>query len=158
MFRHFKTLFAPNAPDPHAAEREARRAAAALLVEASLADGACDPAELEVIDAALGRLYGLDAAAARALRAEAEQAVAVAVDSYRFTSAVKGAMTVAQRIDLLTELWRVVLADGRRDDAEEAFMRRLAGLLYVPDQESALARARAETPPEASPETPRTDG
>lgn len=144
MFHHFKDLFAPAAPDPAEAEREARRAAAALMVEAAHADGVCDPEELTVIDAALSRLYGLTPATAAALRREAEQAVAEATDSYRFTSAVKEAMNLAQRIGLLTELWRVVLADGRRDAAEETFMRKLAGLLYVPDQDSARARRRAE--------------
>lgn len=150
MFREFQKLFASAEPDPEAAAREARRAAAALLVEASLSDGERPPEELAVIDAALGRLYALTPAAAQALRAEAEQAVADAVDSYRFTAAVKSAMTVEERVGLLTELWRVVLADGRRDSAEETFMRRLAGLLYVPDQESARARREAEATPDGA--------
>jgi uncharacterized tellurite resistance protein B-like protein len=41
-------------------------------------------------------------------------------------------------------LWQVAYADGVLHDYEANLMRRLAGLLYVSDQESGEARKRAQ--------------
>ena len=42
-------------------------------------------------------------------------------------------------------LWDVVLADGVLHDYEANLMRRIAGLLYVSDQQSGAARQRVKT-------------
>ena len=39
-------------------------------------------------------------------------------------------------------LWEVVYADGELHDYEASLLRRIAGLLYVPDRESGEARKR----------------
>ena len=41
-------------------------------------------------------------------------------------------------------MWSVVLADGERADSENALMRLTASLLGVTDQDSALARQKAD--------------
>ncbi len=41
------------------------------------------------------------------------------------------------------DLWQVVLADGTRDQEEDALMRLLASLLGVNDRDSAIARQQA---------------
>ena len=43
---------------------------------------------------------------------------------------------------MMEMLWHVVYADGEVHDHEAALMRRLAGLLYVSDQESGTLRRR----------------
>jgi uncharacterized tellurite resistance protein B-like protein len=40
-------------------------------------------------------------------------------------------------------LWQVVYADGRLDDYEANLMRRISGLIHVPDRDSGEARKRA---------------
>jgi len=40
-------------------------------------------------------------------------------------------------------LWEVAYADGQLHDYESNLVRRIAGLLYVPDHESGTARRRA---------------
>ena len=40
-------------------------------------------------------------------------------------------------------LWQLVYSDGELHDFEATLMRRLAGLLYVDDRESGVARKRA---------------
>ena len=43
-------------------------------------------------------------------------------------------------------MWRVALADGVRDDHEDALLRLVANLLGINDRDSALARQRVDTP------------
>lgn len=119
-------------------------AVAALLVHAARADDDYADSEVAAIDTVLadGVVDGLEAAAT--LRREAETVEAAAADVVRFTQAIKAAMSEEEREVFLERMWRVVLADGVRDPDENAFMRRLAALLYVPDARSNAARLRAE--------------
>jgi len=50
-------------------------------------------------------------------------------------------------VRILEMLWTVALADGRVDHFESNLIRRIAGLLYVSDMDSGLAKKRviAET-------------
>ncbi|MFN3260607.1 MAG: TerB family tellurite resistance protein [Pikeienuella sp.] len=115
-------------------------ALAALMVRLARADGEFDEGERAAILAALDARFGNGAA----LLAEAERAEAEALDHHQFTRLVKAAIAPEDRAALMEELWRVVLADGARDDEENALMRQFASLLHVSDQEAALARRRAE--------------
>ena len=47
-----------------------------------------------------------------------------------------------QRLAMMEMLWHVIYADGEVHDHEAALMRRLAGLLYVSDQEGGTLRRR----------------
>lgn len=114
---------------------------AALLVEAARADEAYEDHEIAIIDRALKRKFELDDSAAAALRAKAEDAQDAAVDIQRFTKIAK-AMTGEEKIELIEELWEVVLSDGDRNPYEDMLIRRICGLIYVDDQDSGAARAR----------------
>lgn len=119
-------------------------ALAALLVRVARADGHASPDELARIDRILATRYGLDAAAALALRREAETAETLAPDTVRFTRALKEAVPLEARAALVEALWSVALADGQRDADEDRVLRLVSGLLGLTDVESALARRRAE--------------
>jgi uncharacterized tellurite resistance protein B-like protein len=43
----------------------------------------------------------------------------------------------------MEKLWQVVLADGVIEDHEAALMRRVSGLIFITDKDSAEARQRA---------------
>ena len=60
-----------------------------------------------------------------------------------FTREVKDNYSYEERIALVEMLWEVVLADGRVDAHEAQLMRRIGGLIYVSDRDSAIARRRA---------------
>lgn len=133
------------APGPVALPaEEARLALAALLVRVARADGRYDAGEVARIDRALAGRFGLDAAGAAALRAEAEAVEAEAPDTVRFTRVLKEAVPLEDRIGLIEALWSVVLADGDRDAGEDRLMRMLAPLLGISDKDSGLARQRME--------------
>lgn len=132
----------PASASPEETAHAADVAIAALLVEAAHADGVYLDAEREMITKVLAERFSLDAAAAAELRAEGEAAQAEAVDLVRFTRAIKDAVPFEDRIEVIEAMWRVIYADDDRDHEEAALIRRLAGLLYVPDRDAGLARQR----------------
>ncbi|MEM7546169.1 MAG: TerB family tellurite resistance protein [Pseudomonadota bacterium] len=115
-------------------------AMAALMVRLARADGDFDAEERARIEAALDARFGDGAA----VLAEGERAEAEALDHHQFTKLVKGAYAHEDRAALLEELWSVVLADGARDDEENALMRQFGSLLHVSDQEMQKARRRVQ--------------
>jgi uncharacterized tellurite resistance protein B-like protein len=123
---------------------ESRLAVAALLVIAANADHQYDDTERAQIERVLAARYGLDAAAAHALRLEAEEAEQAAMDLYRFTSRVNLHIPYEERAAVVEAMWRVVLADGEREMHEEALMRRVTDLLGLDPRESIEARQRVE--------------
>lgn len=124
-------------PDP-----DARLALAALLVRMARADGTYAEAEVARIDRILAARYRFSPFECVALRREAETLEREAPDTVRFTRAIKDAVPYEDRESVIEAMWQVVLADGARDQDEEALMRLVASLLGVNDRDSALARQR----------------
>lgn len=131
------------APQP-LPEPDARTALAALLVRIARADGDYAAEEVARIDRILTARYAMSPFEATALRREAETLEAEAPDTVRFTRALKDAVPYEDRTSLIEALWEIVVADGERDPEENALLRTVAPLLGVTDQDSALARQRAE--------------
>ena len=133
------------APAPHRLpEPDARLALAALLVRVARSDGLYAAEEVERIDRVLAHRHGLDPFAAARLRSEAEDLEREAPDTVRFTRALKEAVALEDRAELMTALWSVALADGLREAHEDRLMRLVANLLGLTDVDSALARQKAE--------------
>jgi uncharacterized tellurite resistance protein B-like protein len=122
--------------DPHVA-------AAALLVEAALADGVYANIESDRIALILLESFNLDAARADAVLEAAEMEAEDAIDAYRFTSRVK-TLPENERAAVIEGLYLVALADGERCAFEDAYIRHVASLLHVDDISRAHARKRAE--------------
>jgi len=133
------------APDPTPLDPiDARLALTALLVRVARSDNDYAASEAKLIeDIAINR-YGLGAAEAADLRAEAETLEAEAPDTVRFTRAIKDAVPYDERVAVIEALWKVVLADGRRSDEENALLRLVASLLGVADTDSNMARKRVQ--------------
>ena len=133
------------APAPHRLpEPDARLALAALLVRVARSDGLYAAEEVERIDRVLAHRHGLDPFAAAKLRSEAEDLEREAPDTVRFARALKEAVALEDRADLMTALWSVALSDGLREAHEDRLMRLVANLLGLTDVDSALARQKAE--------------
>jgi uncharacterized tellurite resistance protein B-like protein len=132
------------APAPSLTEPDAQLALAALLVRIARTDGLYAAEEVERIDRVLAIRHGLDPFAAAKLRTQAEDVEAEAPDTVRFTRALKDAVPVEERSDLMTALWSVALADGLREVHEDQLLRLVSNLLGLTDVESALARQKAE--------------
>ena len=121
---------------------DARLALAALMVRLARTDGTYTEEECNRIDRAMMAQHGIEADAAKALRAEAEAAEAEAPDTVRFTRLVKDAVPYEDREAVVEALWRVAAADGINAD-EHGFLRLVANLVGVSDRDSGLARQRA---------------
>ena len=128
-------------------DSDARLALMALLVRVARSDGHLDSAERARILTIAADRYGLETAATQELLAQAETLESEAPDTVRFTRAIKDAVAYEDRTAVIEALWAVVLADGTRDDAENALLRLVANLLGINDRDSALARQRIETRP-----------
>lgn len=144
MIKALKTLFS-GTQAAGAAEDEisAELAAAALMVEAAMSDGVYADVEHDEILKILLSSFKLEAAKAEAVLKNAEDLAEQAVDHHRFTKVVK-ALDHDQRMQIMTDLWSVALADGERDAHEDMLLRRLAPLLALSDRERAKARQAAE--------------
>jgi uncharacterized tellurite resistance protein B-like protein len=140
-----RRLTTPNSGRLPAAD--AQLSLATLLVRVARADGLYAQAEVDRIDRVLGLQFGLDPFAAARLRRDAEGMEAVAPDTVRFTRALKDAVAPEDRAGMMQALWSVALADGVRDDIEDQVLRLVSNLLGLSDQESAMARRRAEARP-----------
>jgi uncharacterized tellurite resistance protein B-like protein len=133
------------APDPAPlGDADARLALGALLVRVANSDESYTEVEVRRIDRILAARYGLSPFEATRLRRDAEELEAEAPDTVRFTRAIKDAVPYEDRMGVIEALWDVVLADGVRDDEEDAMLRLIAPLLGVNDRDSNLARQRVE--------------
>ena len=144
MFADFlKQLTAPS-PAP-IKDADARLALTALLVRIARTDGAYVQTEIDRIDAITSLRYSLTAEAAAKLRQDAETLESEAPDTIRFTRAIKDAVAYEDRLAVIESLWQVVLADGAREDEEDALLRLVSSLLGINDRDSALARQRVSS-------------
>ncbi|MEZ5669810.1 MAG: TerB family tellurite resistance protein [Alphaproteobacteria bacterium] len=145
MIGRLKSLLAarPDQRGEAGGEAELRRSVAALLFMAAQMDDRIDATERAVIADAVAARFALPADEAAALLAEAEREAQDATHFQRFTAEIKQAYDDAERLRVMEMLWQVVCADGVVHDREANLMRRIAGLLYVTDKDSGLARQRA---------------
>ncbi len=144
MFADFlKRLTEPDPAQLH--DADARLALTALLVRIAKSDGDYAAVEIALIDQVIAARYGLSPADVAALRNDAETLEHEAPDTVRFTRAIKEAVPYVDREGVIESLWQIVLADGVRDQEENALLRLVADLLGVNDRDSNLARRRVQT-------------
>ena len=141
MFADFLKRLTQPSPAP-LKDSDARLALAALLVRVARADNDYAPEEKARIDRILAARFSLSDTDATALRAKAETLESEAPDTVRFTKSIKDAVAYEDRLGVIEALWSVVLADGARDDHENALLRMVANLLGINDRDSGLARQR----------------
>jgi uncharacterized tellurite resistance protein B-like protein len=143
MFADFLKRLAAPVPEP-LPEDDARLALTALLVRVARSDGDYAEEERQMITRIAAERFGLSPFEAQKLQTEAEALEAEAPDTVRFTRSIKEAVPYEDRLGVVEALWKVVLADGVRDDHENALMRLAANLLGVSDVDSGRARRRVE--------------
>ena len=114
----------------------------ALLVRLAKSDGYYAAAEIIRIEKVVMGRFDLSHAEAVELREQAERVEAEAPDTVRFTRAIKDAVPYEDRVSVIEVLWQVALADGERDQNEDALVRLVASLLGVSDKDSALVRQK----------------
>lgn len=141
MMDRIKRLLTPKTPAEQSMPPYV--AVTALLVEAALVDGVYINIESDMIAEILVEAFEFDADKADALLSEAETLAEEAVGSHQFTKHAKK-LPMAEREKVVEAIYRVIFADGEHSDLENAYVRQVAGLLYVDDVQRAEARRRAQ--------------
>jgi len=148
MFDALRRLFdeAEGAAAAVAPERERRSlqiAVASLLHEAARVDLKGAPEEHAAAERALVSLFRVSPVEATALLKEGRERAKRLTSYYAPVSVIKRAFDLPRRVLLIEHLWRIAYADGRLDQYEDHFVRKVAHLLYVPNTQCILARNRA---------------
>jgi uncharacterized tellurite resistance protein B-like protein len=143
MAGFFSRLFGSGRAEPPRRDLDPHEAAAALLVEAALADGIYANLESDMIAEILVTSFDLPADRADALLERGEELAENATDTHSLTRHVKR-LSEIERTRIIEGLYRVSLADGEACKFEEAFIRHVASLLHVDDFNRVAARKRAE--------------
>ncbi len=119
-------------------------AAAVLFVEVMHADHQVDKREKDVVKNALMESFSLSRQDADELLKQAENRVRDVTSLHEFTSLLHGRLTNEEKVTLIEQIWRIILADDEIDKYEEHLVRRIAELLYVSHKDFIRAKLSAQ--------------
>lgn len=143
MLSKLKTFFGAQAPaDSAAGTEDIQLAVAALLIEAAASDENFDAAEFDTIAGILSRHFDIDESSAAKLIEEARINQENSDHILHLTRSIKNSFELEDRIEVMEMMWEVSYADGVIDSYESNLIRRVAGLIYVTDKDSGLARQK----------------
>lgn len=117
-------------------------AVAVLLVEAARMDDTFDEYERGTVEHLLEQKFQLSHDEAQGLLKLAEETAERSHQLHPFTRLAVERMDPKRRIRLIEMLWEVAYADGKLDPDEDVLLRRVAGLIYVSDEDRIAARQR----------------
>jgi uncharacterized tellurite resistance protein B-like protein len=144
MINKLKQMWKKAAASPQASKKhDVSLAVAALMVEIMRMDDKLEDAEHSAIMLAIEQRFGLSENEIHVLIEQARKEVDQALDMHQFTSAVVKGFPTEERIDILTELWSVAMADGHVDPYEEQLIRRIADLLGIHHRQYIKAKIAA---------------
>ena len=124
-------------------EIDPKIAFSALLLEAGMMDGNLDDNEKNTIEKVLSSFFELSNSETTKLINEATELQRDSNQIIHLTRPIKENFSENQRINLVQKMWEVILSDGIEHIYEQNLMRRIAGLLYISDKSSGIARKRA---------------
>ena len=119
-------------------------AAALLLVEVMNADHTVDEREKNAVQAALKNIFVLTDEEVSEVFKIAEDHAKDVVPLQKYTSILNRTLEQGEKLNLLEQIWRVVLSDDEVDKYEEHLVRQIAELLYIRHSDYILARQRAK--------------
>jgi uncharacterized tellurite resistance protein B-like protein len=132
-----------DAPSPAKGADDFQLAVAALLIEAARMDDDFTESERATIGRLLANKFDLTPPALEKLMHAAEEKVQKSTQLFSFTHQVNKTLPPESRAHIIEMLWQVAYTDGVLDANEDMLIRRIAGLIHVPDRERANARAAA---------------
>ena len=116
----------------------------ALFVRAAKIDGIFHENEKTFILNLIKRYFSLEGYEATTLLNEAEIIEKNTSDLVQITKIIKDKIPYDERIELVEDLWKVVLSDNIRDPEENSFMRLSIKLIGINDIDSAIARKKVQ--------------
>jgi len=131
MKRFFSVLF-PEQDVPR--ENDVERvplATCVVLLEAARADEHVSDFEREHILRVMQQRYKLSAEEAEDLLEEAKTVADESTDLWRFTNAINKAYSQEDKVQIMEEVWRIVLSDGELHGLEDHLAHKLRNLLNL---------------------------
>ena len=116
---------------------------AALLIHAAKIDDNYTNVEKELITKALIKLNLITQNEAEELLIKAEKKEQESNQIVEFTREIKK-NSIEFRLKIIEILWKIVYSDGTSDSYESNLIRRLCGLLYIPDKESGMIKLKVK--------------
>ena len=145
MIAALKALFEiPQQESEESLQHRLHLAAAALLIETARADFTQDGAEQAALEELLSSALGLEKVEVHELVEQASNQVDESTSLYEFTRVINDYYSAAQKLQLISAMWRVAYADSKLDKYEEALIRQVAELTYVPHQDYIRSKLAAE--------------
>ncbi|MFV8835717.1 TerB family tellurite resistance protein [Aquisalimonas sp.] len=143
--RFFSDYLAAPADGAGSVEDEEHRlqlATAALLIEVTRVERRDDPDEAAAAERAVRQKFGLDAEETATLLQLAREEIERSVSYYEFTSLIHDQFDARSKERIIELMWRVAAADGHVNKHQEALVRKIADLLYVPHKAYIAAKLR----------------
>tara|TARA_B110000503_G_scaffold126485_1_gene195147 strand:- start:2713 stop:3105 length:393 start_codon:yes stop_codon:yes gene_type:complete len=119
-------------------------AAAALMVEVMVIDRKISGKELSVIKKIFEHQFDLQKSEIDQLLKLAKEEVNEATSLYQFTRLINDQFDAEKKKDLIENLWQIAFADEVLDKHEEAIIRRIAELIYVPHADFIKTKQKAK--------------
>ena len=126
-------------------EDQAIDSIAKLFIEAASIDGEISEDENSHIKRILTNQLKLSQQKAKEIFDQAVAESQNQIEIWSKTKEIRDNMDYDERLKIVVHLWEIVLIDKVIDDYEANLMRRVAGLLYISDFDSAEARKNALT-------------
>lgn len=147
MISALKSLFElPQQESEEQLQQRMHLAAAALLIETARADFTQDMAEQEAVEKLLSETLNIPPPKVHELMLIATSRVDEAISLYEFTRTINDHYSAEQKLKLVSAMWTVAYADGNLDKYEEALIRQVAELTYVPHQDYIHSKLQAADP------------
>ncbi|WP_455212636.1 tellurite resistance TerB family protein [Kaarinaea lacus] len=126
------------------AEHRLQVATAALLIEIARADFHIEDQELDQVAASLKTKFALTAQEVDGLIELATQEAKQAISYYEFTSLINQGFSFEQKLKVIELMWQVAYADDYLQKYEEALIRKISDLLYIPHSDFIAAKHRVK--------------
>ncbi len=140
--RYFRDHMDPREPLDEDPQHRLQLATAALLIEVSRTDNRMDDVERTAILEGIRRKFDLDDRETDELLELARREAEESVSYFEFTSLINQHFSREQKQRVIELMWRVAVADGSIDKHQEALIRKIADLLYVPHRDFISAKLR----------------
>ena len=116
---------------------------ASLLIHAAKIDENYTDVEKKIIKKAIMNLNNINSDKAEKLLKNAEKKEQEANQIIEFTKEVKK-YPMEFRLKIIEIIWKIVYSDGTSDNFESNLIRRICGLLYIPDKDSGIIKMKVQ--------------
>ena len=119
----------------------------ALMVRVAKSDKVYTLSEISLIDRILAQHFGLNPIEAAKMRATCEKLQAAYPESGEFAELIRKELSHDERMEAMSDLWQVVMADGSEDAVEVEIVEAVRDALGLSAADSATARQDAMRAP-----------